>query len=31
MSIEANMIAVNRYAPEGSKAINLYSRQRRRI
>ena len=25
MSIEANMIAVNRYAPEGSKAINLYS------
>jgi hypothetical protein len=25
MSIEANIIAVNRYAPEGSKAINLYS------
>ena len=25
MSIEANAIAVNRYAPEGSKAINLYS------
>ena len=25
MSIEANMIAENRYAPEGSKAINLYS------
>lgn len=25
MSIEANTIAVNRYAPEGSKAINLYS------
>ena len=25
MSIEANHIAVNRYAPEGSQAINLYS------
>ena len=25
MAIEANMIAINRYAPEGSKAINLYS------
>ena len=25
MSIEANQIAVNRYAPSGSKAINLYS------
>lgn len=25
MSIEANQIAVNRYAPDGSQAINLYS------
>ena len=25
MSIESNQIAVNRYAPEGSQAINLYS------
>ena len=25
MAIEANVIALNRYAPEGSKAINLYS------
>jgi hypothetical protein len=25
MSIEANQIAVNRYAPEGNQAINLYS------